>query len=193
MSKQSSFNQVNAWVIIPEGLAAKASRTLEQPSFVYEHVLNWILANAEQEDVVYLAPANHFGGALAEDEVAENFLRKACARFTVKTVKGIDRSQYIDTMGNAVILGKHFPELFSQKVSLVCGRYHRLRSYLCFAAIGFKINKVIGVKYYSKDATSQVVKRLFFYRYYPLHVCYEAMALLRDGLRIIGARGKLRG
>jgi len=183
MLKQSNSNKVNIWIVIPEGLAAQGNETLDQPSFVYTHVLNWVLANATQEDIVYLAPANHFGGPIVEDKAAAIFLRKANAKFTIKTVKNIDRSQYIDTFGNALFLSRDFPELLLQNVFLVCGRYHRLRSYLCFSAMGFRIKKVIGVRYNTKGATSQIVKRLFFYRYSALHICYEALAIVRDGWR----------
>ncbi len=62
-------------VVVPEGLAGGArGKTLPEPSFVFRQVLDYVATIATPSTVVYLAPANRFGGNVFEQEAAYAYL-----------------------------------------------------------------------------------------------------------------------
>lgn len=172
------------WIIVPEGLSATTKTNCNEPSFVYKAVLDWAIVNCKKNDIVYLAPANTFGGLLAEDEVAEEYLKRANVNFKINSIKGLERNTYIDTFGNAAVLKRGLSSEDFRGTHLICGKYHQLRSYLCFRAHGFDITKVIGVSYRKKEQP-RIVNRLFFYHIAILHFTYECLATVRDAARIL--------
>ena len=90
--------------------------------------------------------------------------------------------QYIDTYGNA-----HYLKLFLQDAvghmsfELVCAYIHSYRAVYCFKTQGFNLKKVHRVYY--RLVPGNIVARLWYYRFKPIHVAYEGGAFLRDIMR----------
>lgn len=57
------------FIIVPESLEADPKGfPTDRPSFAFRQVLDHVLSMAVPSDNVYLAPANTFGGAMAEEQ-----------------------------------------------------------------------------------------------------------------------------
>jgi hypothetical protein len=174
--------QIN-YIIVPEGLAAdKSGAPLPKPSFVYRQVLDHVITIAEAGDAVYLAPANHYGGTTSEHEAAFEYLENRKRPGVSCYYPPVKVGKYIDTYGNA-----HYLKLFLQDAvghmsfDLVCAYIHSYRAVYCFKTQGFNLKKVHRVYY--RLVPGNIVARLWYYRFKPIHVAYEGGAFLRDIMR----------
>jgi len=167
------------YIIIPEGLAvAKNGKVLPFPSFVFRQVIDFTINLVTEKDSLYIAPANHFGSEISEQEAAFNYFKKKGTKCNIIWFK-IPSSKYIDTFDNAYYLKSFLKEKFDcMHFELVCAKLHSYRTEYCFKKLGFKITKVHRVNYSISDEL--IVKRLFYYKYKTLHTIYEAIALCRD-------------
>ncbi|MEJ1974400.1 MAG: ElyC/SanA/YdcF family protein [Lacunisphaera sp.] len=141
---------------MPESLEADlAGRPTGQPSFAFRQVLAYVLQTAEANDQVYLAPANAFGGALTEEQVAYHYLRAKHARFQLRC-PGInlpaivDRPAYVDTWDNAVLLSRVIAKE-GMNFELVTTALHARRAAWCFSRVGFDLSRVHAVPYVQKS------------------------------------------
>jgi hypothetical protein len=188
-SSSQSFSDISAmheqinYIVVPEGLAADQSGTpLPKPSFVYRQVLDYVITIAEEGDAVYLAPANHYGGKTSEHEAAFEYLEKSKRPGVSCYSPPVKCEKYIDTYGNA-----HYLKLFLQDAieymsfELVCAYIHSYRAAHCFKTQGFNLKKVHRVYY--TVAHENIVIRLWYYRFKPIHVVYELGAFMRDIIR----------
>ncbi len=178
---------VKEWplVVVPEGLARNArGKTLPEPSFVFRQVLDYVVRIATPAAVVYLAPANRFGGDVYEQEAAYAYLsaRSACRQIhcPVYPARG-----YVDTLGNAQLLRRYLIDRNRwppDPVDLVCADIHACRAHYCFARSGYRIARVHRVPFrvYSGE---RIVNRLWYYRVKPAHLVYELSAMARDVIR----------
>ena len=171
-------------VIVPDGLAALGGKALPEPGFVYRAVLEAALRRPPQ-DILVLAPANAFGGAVTEEEAAETWLRAAGRDGTILRPPPARSGRYIDTSGNARLLRQWLEERrawpLAKAVLLVADR-HASRAQLCFRKEGFCFEAVERVRY-NIAGREEIVPRLWYYRRPLLHRLYEAAAYLRDWLR----------
>jgi uncharacterized SAM-binding protein YcdF (DUF218 family) len=170
-------------VIVPDGLEWNGGQTLPRPSFVYRAVLDAALRRTS-DDVLLLAPANAFGGPLAEEEAAENYLRAAGRKGEILRPPPVGGG-YVDTRGNARHLRLYLEAQQSWPLAharLLVAQRHAARALLCFQKEGFSFEAVDRVSY-SVPAGEGVVPRLWYYRWPLLHRLYEAAALLRDLFR----------
>ncbi len=184
------MNEPWSVVIVPDGLASDAGRTLPQPSFVYRAVLDAALLRP-QEDILLLAPANDFGGSVSEEEAAERYLRAAGRGGAILRPAPV-HDGYVDTRGNA----RHLRLWLEARQSwplpharLLVARRHARRALLCFQKEGFTFEAVDSITYAIPPGEG-VVTRLWYYRWPLLHRLYEVAALLRDRLR---SRTRLQG
>ena len=172
-------------VVVPEGLAGGArGKTLPEPSFVFRQVLDYVAKIATPATVVYLAPANRFGGSVYEQEAAYVYLtaRSACRRIhcPVYPAQG-----YVDTLGNARLLRRYLLERNRWPpgpVELVCADVHAYRARYCFARSGYRIARVHRAPFRVLSG-ERIVNRLWYYRVRPAHRVYEFLALARDAVR----------
>ncbi|MDE2999005.1 MAG: hypothetical protein OXU79_08005 [Gemmatimonadota bacterium] len=172
-------------VVVPEGLAGDArGKTLPEPSFVFRQVLDYVAKIATPATVVYLAPANRFGGDVFEQEAAYTYLtaRSACRRIHCPVYR---EPGYVDTLGNAILLRRY---LIGRNrwppgpVDLICADLHSYRARYCFARSGYRIARVHRVPF-RVFSGERVVNRLWYYRVRPAHLVYELSAMARDVIR----------
>lgn len=175
-------------VVVPEGLAKDArGRTLPEPSFVFRQVLDYVASIAATDSIVYLAPANRFGGDVREQEAARDYLnaRSDCQRIHCPVFAS---SGYVDTLGNALLLRRYLLDRMRWPpgpVDLICADIHSYRARYCFARSGFRIARVHRVPCRALSG-ERIVDRLWYYRVRPVHVVYEVLALAREVVRGVG-------
>ena len=175
-------------VVVPEGLAKDAhGRTLPEPSFLFRQVLDYVASIAASGSVVYLAPANRFGGDVHEQEAARDYLnaRSDCLQIHCPVYAS---PAYVDTFGNAQLLRRYL--LDSRRwplgpIDLICADIHSYRARYCFARSGFRIARVHRVPF-KVFFNERIVDRLWYYRIKPAHVVYEIFALAREVVRGVG-------
>lgn len=177
-------NIISPIVVVPDGLEADSKgRPLPKPSFVFEAVLNKVIASYSQNSI-FIAPANTFGGRVTEHEAAYVYLiERGCKNVFFPA---LSRDTYIDTMGNAILLRDYIKkeQIWPlPPVTLVVSKFHASRAAMCFKNADFIIKDVDEVDY-SYGSISPIVSRLFYYRYPWLHRLYEILAYMRDWLRI---------
>jgi len=171
-------------VVVPDGLAFDNinNRPLNEPSFVYRKVLDQIVEIWGGQNI-YLAPANHFGNELSEQEVAESYLD---ARGVALICTPIFKTPpYIDTWGNAHMLKQYLENHGIWPLSsiiLVVSSIHARRAIFVFGKNGFAIDQVISVPY-DIPTNAAIVPRLWYYRFPIIHQIYEILALGRDIVR----------
>ena len=171
-----------AVVIVPDGLAAKDRAALPQPSFAFRAVLDAALARPAS-DILILAPANTFGAAKTEEEVAEDYLKERGRGGVLRPP--VVGGGYVDTRGNAFHLRRWLESQgrwpLARAVLMVTTRHAR-RAELCFTKEGFVFESVARIPY-AIPANEEVVPRLWYYRHPVFHRLYEAIAYVRDWLR----------
>jgi hypothetical protein len=166
------------YLVIPEGIAGDArGNPVAAPSFVYRQVLDYVLEKYEPGDTVYLAPANTYDG-ITEHELAYQYLKSR--RDDCRIVyPALAYKEYVDTRGNArhlkIFLGPAYKDL---NFALVCAALHSCRAAYCFKNEGYRLDRIHRV-HYTIPAES-IARRWWYYRYKPLHVAYEILALGRD-------------
>jgi uncharacterized SAM-binding protein YcdF (DUF218 family) len=173
--------------VVPDGLAADArGRSLGAPSFAYRWVLDWLLAHAAAEDRILLAPANRFGGEVAEHEAARDYLRARGLAAPVVCFE-VDPTGYIDTRGNARLLRRHLEQHGEWPVErgvLVSYHHHLRRAGIVFRQEGFRWESQVPVVP-ERFVPEPIVGRLWYYRVPALHAVYEFGARQASRLRLI--------
>lgn len=178
------------WVVVPDGLAAdRDGSALPFPSSVYRAVLDRVAAIARTDDSIYLAPANTFGGEVAEQEAGRRYL-SPLTRARVISVES-DEPGYIDTRGNARILRRHL-ELTERwplpAAALIAYCVHLPRAEASFHQEGFQFEEAVGagpIVIDRADPAHRIVRRLWYYRYPWVHRAYEQLAMALTRLRVI--------
>ena len=164
------------YIIVPDGLAASDSgQALTEPSFAFRWVLDWVAENIQNEDVIYLAPANKFGGSISEQEAAKKYLNKMISNTIVSFEPSGER--YIDTRGNAVLLRDYLNDQNKWPINnatLVSYYLHLPRANLVFRQVGFNF-KSVGVRP-NTFRPETIVARLWYYQYPYIHIIYETLA-----------------
>ena len=169
------------YILVPDGLSVSpGGDTLNEPSFVFKAVLDYLVEIIKNGDNVLIAPANKFGGEKFEQDVAYEYLMSIIDSKSIilfKAVKNIEK--YIDTFGNALYLKESLNMNIDKKsFELVCAKYHSFRASYCFKKVGFNITKVHRVQY--QIPSKKIVRRLWYYRYRNIHILYEIVAYMRD-------------
>lgn len=171
-------------IVVPDGLSAagRPLRAIPEPSFVYRAALDHVRSSYAGA-VVYLAPANRFGGSTTEQEAAARYLR---ARGVGQIVcPDSPRDGYIDTRGNARVLREFLEQRGDwplDPVVLVAAKRHARRAKLCFRKEGYRLRDIQSVAY-QVPTNERLVSRLWYYRYPLCHEIYESLAYVRDALR----------
>ena len=164
------------YIVVPDGLAADGSgKALPEPSFVYRLVLDWIVENIQDQDTVYLAPANKFGGGVSEQAAAKNYLHQKI-RNTIISFESNEK-RYIDTRGNAILLKnylKNHSKWPLEYTTLISYHYHLPRARLVFQQEGF-IFKSVAIRPHFFRA-ERIIPRLWYYQYPSIHKAYEIIA-----------------
>lgn len=170
------------YIIIPAGLTANSKgEAIAKPSFVYRQVLDYAINIVKNNDILYLAPANSFGSEKREHQAAYDYLIQKKKGIMVISPE-VNQLRYIDTWGNALALKQHLGDRYARcKYQLICASIHSYRAEFCFKKMGFNIQSVHRVQYQIKS--ENIVRRLFFYKYKPLHLFYEIIAFIRALVR----------
>ncbi|MBM4311433.1 MAG: YdcF family protein [Deltaproteobacteria bacterium] len=173
---------MHSYIIVPDGVAAdKAGTPLPRPSFVYRQVLDYIIFIARSDDFLYLAPANCCNGS-TEHELAYTYIKENSRQALQVYCPPVIPDQYIDTLGNAVLLKNHLPTaVINHPCELVCAHIHSYRAEYCFRKAGFTIGKVHRVPY--RRTGEPIMRRWWYYNYKPIHCVYEIFAFIRDIVR----------
>ena len=161
--------------------ADERGNALPAPSFCYRAVLDLARTNYDGARL-YLAPANKFGGEVAEQQAAADYL--AGWRGEVVVPPAVDGA-YIDTRGNARHLRAYCEArnlMPREPVTLLAGARHIRRAALNFRREGFVVGAAVGARYVVDD-DAHMPRRLFYYKHPILHIAYEALALTRDLIR----------
>ena len=172
-------------IAVPDGVKAAGSPPIpvSEPSFVYRAVLDRI-AEHYADHSIYLAPANKFGTASAEQKTGECYLA-ALGRFDLTVPPTPVTRTHIDTRGNAHLLRQFLQGRGVWPLPpciLVVAYRHARRAALCFRKEGFVIASLDTVPY-DIPAEERIVRRAWYYRHPPLHALYETLAYARDWLR----------
>jgi len=172
------------YIVVPEGLSVSVTQTVI-PSFVFRQIIEYLALIISNDDEIYFAPANSFGLGVAEQIIGKIYLQEINNNEIEIEIFSLDHLSkgYINTLGNATLLLKQFPELTSEKTELICGNIHAKRAFLCFKSVGFNINKLHQVKY--ETVNEKIVRRLWYYKYPQLHELYEKLAYYKDLLTLI--------
>ncbi|HJT44535.1 MAG TPA: hypothetical protein VJ750_13670 [Rhizomicrobium sp.] len=183
MNGQKNEESSHHIVVVPDGLTALNGQALPEPSFVYRAVLD-AAARRPPQDIILLAPANSFGGAVTEEEAAERYLRIKGRSGPILRPPPV-KDGYVDTRGNA----RHLREWLQSQQSwplartrLLVAERHARRALLCFRREGFTFQAVESIGYVVPNG-EMVVPRLWYYRWPLLHRLYEFLAYVRDWLR----------
>ena len=175
------------FVVVPEGLAAAARPDVpSRPSWVFEAVLERCHALARGADHVYLAPANTFGQADAEQFAAHRFLDALGPTYAITSFP-TDTRRYIDTRGNAVLLREWLAAHGRwplPRCVLVANDLHLPRARLVFGQEGWRFDRCEGIPR-GAGRPQPVVRRLWYYNHTAAHRAYEALALGLSCLRWI--------
>ena len=178
------------YIVVPDGVKANNNGELmSEPSFVFKQVLDYVMKIFNTDDNVFLAPANNFRGEKYEQEIAYDYLLeswllnnkgKELINVQYPIIKNI---RYIDTYGNALYLKEFLGSKINQlSFDLVCSKIHSYRAEYCFKKLGYRINRVHRVEY--EILSDNVVKRLWYYKYRPVHFIYEILAYIKDIITI---------
>lgn len=172
-------------IVIPDGLRADGTQAtpLAEPSFVYRAVLDHV-ACAYPNDKIYLAPANRFGLPCTEQEAGAMYLRKK-GEFNLVAPPS-PHGGHIDTRGNARELRRYLQRTGAWPLPpciVVVAFRHATRARLCLEREGFVVSTVDAVPY-EIPLGEKIIRRAWYYRYPLFHGAYEALALLRDWVRI---------
>lgn len=179
----------STWIVVPDGLAATGGRALPEPSFVYRAVLEWVSRQAAGADHIYLAPANDFGSGVTEQEAGHRHLQPLTS--TPITWVRTNEQRYVDTRGNARLLRQYLEQTSRwplPAVRLVAYALHLPRAVEAFKQEGFAVGHADAVTIPRIDRTdprTQIVRRLWYYRYPLVHHGYERLALAMTRLRVI--------
>jgi len=170
------------WLIVPDGIATDNSgNILELPSFVFASALDEVIKWHSSTDVAYICPANKFGGAKTEEEVAQKYLLENGYTGNVVIFQHNFDGSYIDTMKNFEIL---FSKLryenidINQKFTLVCDRLHVYRVKQVMRKMSLQPVEIMTSKPNKKKHGNNIVKGLFYYNYPLLHAFYETLAII---------------
>ncbi len=175
--------KVTNFIVVPEGLEYCDGKVTDKPSTAFCLVLERLSKIAKPEDHIFLAPANHFGGPLYEQEAAYNFLKD-----TVSSKIHVPKSNfenYLDTRHNALFLRDYLKQnnLWPlNNVKLVVLETHIKRANIVFAQEGFSFQSESVKRENHKFLHN--VPRLFYYKYKSLHFLYEFISFWLFKLRI---------
>jgi uncharacterized SAM-binding protein YcdF (DUF218 family) len=169
------------FIVVPESLEFASGKPLARPSFIYRQVLDWVIAQAEAGDEIYLAPANNYGGSVTEEQAADEYLRQRAIAGSVycpgrNLGPYAHDGAYVDTWGNAERLARWVDR--ARGYDLVAGEFHARRAEWCFRKVGFRIERVIAVPH--RVQPGGVVWRNAYYKSRLAHRLYEWAAYLRD-------------
>lgn len=176
------------YIVIPEGIAATPDGTpCARPSFVYARVLDYAAGMCRPEDTVYLAPAN-VRPCGTEHGLARTYLEKKNNRLNV-VCPDLVPDEYIDTFGNARYLKKYLrDDLTATEFALICAYLHAHRAAWCFRKAGYRIIRVHRVYY--RVSPEPICRRWWYYRYKPIHLVYELLAVCRDMVKYRSDNGR---
>jgi hypothetical protein len=181
------------YLVIPDGIRADSNgEPISEPSFVFKQVLDYLVKIANAKDTIFIAPANNFGGNEYEHELAYRYLIESLSteppniKYPIMKTKRNLRfgaRKYIDTAGNAFFLKDYLGSAIHRlSFDLVCSKIHSYRAEYCFKKLGYKINRVHRVDY--EILCEKIVTRLWYYKYKPIHILYEVLAVIRDCVTI---------
>ena len=171
-------------VVLPDGLSWVENKIL--PSHVYRGTLIGVTKYATPSDLILLAPANHFGFEIYEQDAAESYLKDCNAALNVVNIPTLEQG-YIDTLSNARLLRAYMRENFknvSLSITLICYKLHARRARSAFESQGFKIVELVETQAEKLGESEKLPLRLFYYRYPFLHKIYEYFALKYQAVMI---------
>ncbi len=164
-------------IVIPDGLDRNQSVSENRISWIYQTVLDKVAADAKDEDVIYLAPANHFGQNITEHEAAYKYLKMIKPSLNI-LVPSNTYNEYLDTRHNAIYLKAYIQELNRWPLrNTVIYSYilHSYRAEIIFNQEDYNFS-IVRVKKSEKVIPRPIVKRLWYYNQPAFHFLYELIA-----------------
>lgn len=175
------------YLVIPEGLSEDEDGR-HYPSDFYIAALDEVSRRAENNDRIYLAPANYFSGDSPEDYHGMAYLKSIdCKGEIIVIGHRADPEKYLDTLDNAQYLERFLKERNQWPIGpviMICNRPHKLRSLVVFKLCGYSIKEAIGTRP-RKRSGSKMVRRLWFYDNLAVQYIYEAIAIVYDSFRFL--------
>ena len=186
----------NFVVVIPDGLRNSKKGTQFLTHTYRKAILDAKNIAENKNSFILLLPANNFGGALKEQEVAANFLIKKGFAINKILIGIASKKGYIDTYDNfnevvknecSDIHGKKFKVSYALKdgkYTLVSNYLHVDRALKALKILGLKKPKDICCSYAME--TRYLPLRLIYYKWPYLRKIYELIAtlymLIKSGL-----------
>lgn len=147
----------------------------------FEAVLKEVINRVKPDEKVFISPGNPFECPLSEEDYAEQYLRFYRPELTIIVPKNVRMGNYLDTFDNAKLLRTWLEQQGQwplEEVILYCNKPHALRSQLMFQLCDYKIKGIIASS--PEVVDRKMPSRLWFYHYFPVHLLYEAIALVYD-------------
>lgn len=180
-------------IVVPEGLARppgpRRGRADEArpPSLLSDYYLAAVEAVARLAPLgaeVLMAPGNAFGARRSEEQTAARVLRRCRGDLRVRVAAAVrppGGSRYLDTFDNALLLRRWLARRGRWPIGqavLYCNAPHAVRCRAVFALCGFRLRRLVPCR--PTRRRRRIVRRLWYYDRRPVHVLYEAGALLYD-------------
>lgn len=165
-------------VVIPEGLN-QVDRPGQPLSDYSEACLRRVAETATHGEMVYFAPGNVFGHALAA-----GVLRQLRSDLITHIVGGT-REGYVDTLDNAVLL-REWARRHNRWPMANCwlygNCYHLVRTWLYFRIAGYRVRRIVACA--QQKWSGLIVARLKYYDYPITDLVYEALGIAHTFLRL---------
>tara|TARA_B100000989_G_scaffold152758_1_gene113962 strand:+ start:4073 stop:4618 length:546 start_codon:yes stop_codon:yes gene_type:complete len=167
------------YLVIPEGLFLDTRNNTTLPSFVFKEVLNKANEMAKAGDIIYICPANFFGGNFSEQYIGAKYLKNKNCKAEIIFFE-LNKKNYIDTFGNA-----HYLKLYLidkdlwplQSCNLIVNKIHSRRSKIIFHRLNYLFTEIHEVD--MKGKKGKIVKRLFYYNFPKIHAIYEFLSIVK--------------
>ena len=167
------------YLVIPEGLFVDTKNKLTFPSFIFKEVLNKANEMAKVGDIIYICPANSFGGNFSEQHIGAEYLKDKRCKVKIISFE-LNKKNYIDTFGNAYYLKSYLIDknLWPlENCYLIVNKIHSYRSKIIFNKLNYSFTKIYEVN--MKGKKGKIVKRLFYYNFPKIHAIYEFLCVVK--------------
>ena len=178
----------NYVVVVPDGLRNTKKGCQFLTNTYRKSLLDAKKIAEVNNNYILLLPANNFGGALKEEEVASNFLVKKGFEAEKILIGLSSKKSYLDTYDNfhEVLINECkniYGKIFKVSYALKDGKYTLVTSYLHIDRVLISI-KLIGFKKPNKIFCSYAIEtgylplRLIYYKWSYLRKIYELIAMV---------------
>jgi len=178
---------MKTFIVIPEGLATDTEGYFFVSDY-YAAALDLVNLECNEEDHIFLAPANSFGAKQEEEYFGRDYLIARKCNAEIELIdRDFQRDAYLDTLDNAMYLKAHLKKHGKwplDPVILICNKPHKFRGWIMFKLCGYSINKVLVSRPVNRTGRL-MVKRLWFYDVGFVQYFYETAAIVHNIIKFV--------